>query len=312
MVEALCRIVGPPPPPAADGTVSKWHTAPDGQTFWVVRGEGFNDDGMRDREHDLNASPGVHRIVCLGDSVTAGRGVKKTEAYPFYLESFLSQLGLSVEVFNIAASGWSTRQEATAYTQIARKYKPNHVFLGVCLNDIAEMHNNLTAPPPAIVSSLMRHSALIRTLIGAEQRQAASVRQVFDDPGHPAVRDGWEKVFEDLLRLQRETQQDRCDLSVVVFPFRFQLETDPPPPVAQKKMCEFSRRHGIPCLDLRDALTPLGPKAMIDDSHLSPLGTKRVAEELIRWGRSGCVMCGLELIGVEAAECPRCGTTIER
>lgn len=312
VVELFCRAAGLGSTEAVAHYVSDWHEMPDGRTFWVVRGKGFNSDGMRDREHTVEKPPGVYRIICLGDSVTFGHRVRRDQTYCHLLESFLRQLGLKVEVFNIATSGWSTRQEVTAYRVIGRKYQPDQVFLGFCLNDVAEMQNNLTAPPPALASFLVRHSALARWIVGAERRQIHNAEELLTNAEAPAVREGWKRVFDELTLLQEETQQQGCALSVLIFPFRFQLAPDAPPPLAQVTLFEFCRKRGIPCLDLLPALKNVGPSAFIDESHLSNEGARVVAEELVRWGRSGCVMCGFDLTGVQADACPQCGYPIQR
>lgn len=312
VAELICRAVGAGGANAVAHYISDWHETPDGRTFWVVRGEGYNADGMRDRTHAVDKPPGVRRIVCLGDSVTVGHGVARSQSYPFLFESFLKQLGLPVEVFNIAVSGWSTRQEATAYRAIVRRYRPDHIFLGFCLNDVAEMQNNLTAPPHWVMSILVRRSALVRWALHAESRQIEGVEQLFDEFETEAVRDGWERVFADLLALRDDTRADGCDLSVVMFPFRFQLAAGAPPPLAQRKLFAFCHAQGIPCLDLLPALREMGQSAFIDDSHLSPAGARVVAEEFIRWGRSGCMMCGHDLSEQKSKSkvCPRCGHPI--
>ena len=310
--ELLCRITGAGAVGELASELSDWHDSPDGRRFWVVRGAGYNSDGMRDRAHPIAKPPGVHRIVCLGDSVTVGHGVARHESYPFLLESFLQQMKVSVEVLNVAVSGWSTLQEAMGYELIARKYRPDHIFLGVCLNDVAEMHNNLTEPPPPIVSMLQRHSALVRWVIDAKGREVGQVRDLFTEPPTPAVEDGWRRVFREIERLQAMTQADGCALSVVVFPFRFQLQPDAPRPVAQERLFRWCLEHDIPSLDLLPALRRVGPDAFIDESHFTLVGAKAVAEELVRWGRSGCMMCGLDLAAVHSERCPRCGRGIER
>ena len=310
--EGLCRVFGLGTYEPAAHYISDWHNTPDGRTFWVVRGPGFNSDGMRDRQHDVDKPPGLHRIVCLGDSVTAGHGVRRSESYVFLLESFLQQMGLTVEVFNIAASGWSTRQEAAAYEQIARRYRPDHVFLGFCLNDVAEMHNNLTQPPSPLVSAVVRRSALVRWAIEAEGRQVTSVKDLLQPTLSPAVKSGWAKVLAEIDALHAATKQDGCDLSVLVFPFRFQLDPGAPAPIAQRSLFQECHKRGIPCMDLLPALRAVGSDAFIDDSHLSPAGAAVVAREIIRWGRTGCMMCGFDLEAVTAETCPKCGTVIQR
>lgn len=310
--EMLCRMLGLGRALEVNQYVSEWHDTPDGRTFWVVRGVGFNSDGMRDREHAIKKPAGTFRIVCLGDSVTVGHGVPMSQSYPYLLESFNAQMGLRVDVMNIAVSGWATLQEAVAYREIARKYKPDHVFLGFCLNDVAELHNNLTEPPPALMQGILRRSALARWLVNAKGREVHSVRELFDNPETPAVRDGWQRVAENLTRLRDDTLADGCGLSVLIFPFRFQVEPDPPEPIAQKRLFDLCQAGGIPCLDLRPALMPLGADAFVDQSHLSLAGAKVVAEEMIRWGRSGCMMCGHDLVDFAGEACPRCRHKIER
>jgi lysophospholipase L1-like esterase len=291
--------------------ISDWHRMPDGRTFWVVRGPGYNADGMRDREHERAKPEGVHRIVCLGDSVTAGHGVKPSERCSAYLEADLRRRGLAVEVFNVAASGWSTHQELTAYRAVARRYQPDHVFLGFCLNDVAEMNNNLQSPPPALARFLARHSALARRLVGAERRQVSRVEELLADSEPPAVCRGWKLVFDELHALKQATSVDGCDLSVLIFPFRFQLLADGPPPRAQRKLAAFCREQDIPCLDLLPALRAIGPSAFIDESHLSPLGARAAAERIVRWGQSGCVWCGFDLTETTSDRCPNCGKPVE-
>jgi hypothetical protein len=48
---------------------------------------------------------------------------------------------------SVALPGWSTRQERYAYERIARRYRPDAVVLAVVLNDMEDLHNNLTQPP---------------------------------------------------------------------------------------------------------------------------------------------------------------------
>ncbi len=309
--EVVCRVLGLGRAEEVAHYVSEWHNTPDGRTFWVVRGEGYNREGMRDRDHAVPKPPDTFRVICLGDSVTLGHGVKRSESYPFLLEAFFQQLGLPMrfEVFTIAASGWSTLQQATAYRELARKYGPDQVFLGLCFNDVAEMQNNLTRPPPGAVSFLMRHSALARWTVDARGREVHSVRELFVEPEPEAVSAGWERVFEQILALRNDVAADGASLSVVIFPFRFQLEPGAPPPLAQAKVAAFCRRQEIPCFDLLETLRPAGPAAMIDESHLSPEGARLTAEALIHWGLTGCMMCGLDLSAAEpgGAACPRCG-----
>jgi len=55
-----------------------------------------------------NAQPSTKRIVALGDSLTAGFGLKQGEAFPDQLQRALSFQGLSVKVDNAGVSGDTT------------------------------------------------------------------------------------------------------------------------------------------------------------------------------------------------------------
>lgn len=310
LVEFVCRLLGLGHSEEVARHVADWHHAPHGRAFWVVRGEGHNRDGLRDRDHAVPKPPDTFRVICLGDSVTVGHGVKRSESWPFALEAYFKQLSLpmDMEVFTIATSGWSTLQETTAYRELARKYAPDQVFLGFCLNDVAEMQNNLTRPPPGAISLAMKHSAAARWLANARGREVHSVRELFVDPEPPAVATGWERVFGELLALRDAVRADGATLSIVIFPFRFQLEPNAPPSLAQQRLFAFCRGHEIPCLDLLDALRALGQDAMIDESHLSPAGARAAAEAVIAWGRTGCMMCGQDHshLAADTRACPRC------
>lgn len=57
--------------------------------------------------------PGVIRLVAIGDSVTHGWGVSRSEAYPAQLESYLKGQGKSVEVINAGVPANALRTMAT-------------------------------------------------------------------------------------------------------------------------------------------------------------------------------------------------------
>lgn len=285
--ELLCRITGSGSAQPNAHYISEWHKMPDGRTFWVVRGPGYNDDGMRDRQHETEKPPGTFRLVCLGDSVTLGHGVPPESSYPSILETSLRAAGMPAEVFNVSASGWATHQELTAYQAVVRKYSPDQVILGFCLNDVAEMQNNLRAPPSAIMRAAARYSALARALVNAHAREIRNVEALMASPESPAVREGWDRVFADLATLHDEVRGDGVEFWVMVFPFRFQLTSDAPPPRAQERLRAFCAERNIPFLDLLPALRSLGPEALLDESHLTPAAACAVAEAVVRWGRGG-------------------------
>lgn len=303
------RLLGLGPAVEVAEYMSVWPDMPGDRPFWVVRGVGFNRHGLRDRDHPLQKPPGTFRIACLGDSVTYGHDLRRGQNFTTLLEQYLRQIGVEAEVMNVAIPGWSTLQEAAAYEELVRPYRPDHVILGFCLNDVAEMQNNLTRPP-RLAAFLASHSALVRWAANPRGRQVADVLQLLNEPDSPPVRGGWARVFEELERITRYAAEDGSEFSIIMFPFRLQLEEGAPAPTAQKTLYDYCMARRIPCLDLLPALRPIGPEAFIDDSHLSAAGSSAVAAELVRWGRTGCWLCGLDLADVKEARCPRCGEPI--
>jgi HEAT repeat protein len=235
----------------------------------------FNRDGVRDRPWPEEKLPGVRRVVCLGDSVTYGPDAEASEAYPQTLGRLLAARGPWAEVLNVSLWGWSTFHERLAYERIARRYRPDLVLLGVCLNDLPDL---LALRPPPLLVALHRRSALLRWLIGAEARQAHAVEDLFGETPGAAV--AYARFAEELACLRRETDADGAGLALVVFPIRPQLSGAPPPPRPQQRLRAIAERAGLGFLDLREALAPLGEAAFLpgDGLHLTGDGCRRVAE----------------------------------
>jgi HEAT repeat protein/lysophospholipase L1-like esterase len=284
--EVAARLTEPAVPLAPAAYITDWQ-AWDGD-FYTVKStavgwppwEDYNGEGLRDREHALSKRPSAWRVACLGDSVTLGFGIRPDQAWPQVLEELAEADGRDLDVMNVALGGWSTRQELIAYRKIARRYHPDEVLLGICLNDVAEMQNNL-ARPPRLLADLYRSSALARRLVAAREREIDAVEELFRTPAPPQVRRGYERMFADLRALRDSVRADGGRFGILVFPFRFQVAPGAPPPLAQATLAEFCSREGIPLLDLLPALAPLGEPAFHDYDHFSPAGARLVAEQVL-------------------------------
>jgi hypothetical protein len=259
--------------------------------FYVMRSEAvgwppyqeFNGDGLRDRTRPRTKPGGTWRIAVLGDSVTLGSDLKPHQAYPRLLEARLQGAGRRIEVLSVALWGWSTRQERIAWHRIARGYDPDQVILAVCLNDIPELHNNLTRPPGWVIA-LHRHSALVRRLVDAEGREIENVERLFESPDDPRVQAAMEEFFEEVRTLRREVEDDGASFAMIVFPFRFQLQGGAPPAVVQERIAAFCEADGLECLDMLPVLERLGPQAFLDYDHLSRQGSSVTADTLLASG----------------------------
>jgi hypothetical protein len=177
---------------------------------------------------------------------------------------------------NVALPGWSTRQQRIAYERIARRYRPDHVLVGFCLNDVAELQNNL-ARPPRILVALFQISSLFRAILRPQAWEIARVEELFYDDDSTRVRDGWKRTFAELESLAEQVHGDGASFGLVVLPFRLQVEADAPEAIPQEKLRLFAQKQGIGYFDALPTLSKVGPRAFLDYDHLSSTGARAVA-----------------------------------
>jgi lysophospholipase L1-like esterase len=282
-IEALCRLLGLGEQDPVAFYIANWEKQWQGDFYVLSEREDINRDGLRDRDHAVENPGQLHRIAFLGDSVTFGWRLPPAHSFPVITERLLEERGEPAEVFNVALPGWSTRQERIAYRRIARKYRPDHVVLALCLNDVPEMLNNLSKPPAAFAFAY-RHSNLLRALLRAQEREIGRVEELFLFPDSERVRRGWELTLEEVRTLAAEVRTDGARFTLLVLPFRLQVDAMAGSPDPQRLVEQFSRENGIPYLDLLPALQTLGGRGFIDYDHLSPQGAHLVANTLVDSG----------------------------
>jgi len=230
----------------------------------------INAEGFRDRTHAYEKPDDFWRVAILGDSVSAGFGLEAEQALARVLERQLEADGERIEVLSMAVRGWSTRQQRIAYHRTVRAYAPDQVLVAVCLNDITELAIQLR-PPPGMLVSLHRHSALVRRLVDASHREERQVGELFR--GEPPLG----AFFDEVRELRSEVVADGAELGLVVLPYRFQVMADAPVPRVQGTISDWCASVNLRCLDLLPALSSAGPGAFLDENHLSQEGTLRAA-----------------------------------
>jgi lysophospholipase L1-like esterase len=110
------------------------HKSADITTYFSI-----NREGMRsDRDFTYEKTPGVIRIVSLGDSFTIGFEVDLEQCFSSVLERELRDAGLDVEVLNAGVSGYSNAEELLYLERELIKYAPDLVLLSFYGNDVEE------------------------------------------------------------------------------------------------------------------------------------------------------------------------------
>ncbi|KAF0232148.1 MAG: G-D-S-L family lipolytic [Desulfovibrionaceae bacterium] len=82
----------------------------------------------------VHAGPGPLRIAALGDSLTAGYGLRPNEAFPAALQQELARRGHSVEMINFGISGDTTAGGVSRVSAVIRA-RPDGVILELGAND---------------------------------------------------------------------------------------------------------------------------------------------------------------------------------
>src|SRR5262249_32301931 len=101
---------------------------------WGLGRVNTDDFGTRNT-HSSTRTPGVRRILLLGDSVTFGYGVDQTQSFPAALETLLNKGTTKYEVINAGVPGFSIRDEAALLPSLIQKYSPDVVMWIVVSND---------------------------------------------------------------------------------------------------------------------------------------------------------------------------------
>ncbi len=271
---------------------SRWKTRVGGHPVAINR------QGFRDRDFGPR-TPGVFRILVLGDSVTFGHGQPEAAGFVRRLEEGLRRDGQRVEVLNGGIPGWSTYQQRRFYESEGDALAPDLVLVAFVLNDVTEIQRGLIeldlerglrlvrwlnwlAERSAAVAGLKRAYA---AAFAPNERQVDHVLQLARRSDAPEVRRAMQQTQAELARLIETSRARGAALGLVLLPFRFQL-VDASLDAPQRRLAAFAREAGIAVLDTRPALAAHDPDAVLMDAdHLTPLGHRIVAEEITAWLR---------------------------
>jgi hypothetical protein len=251
------------------------------------------------------------RVMVLGDSYTASRGVEDGEDY----STLLGRMP-GVEIFSYGGEGYSTAQELMVFRRFGPRVQPSLVLLQTSTNDFinnsAELestsliNNNLKVRPyleagrmvlryprfgGSLRARLVNDSALGRRIFYALDQGRAwfALRGWLDTVeneigpdlgGHAGFRRSVETTETLLVMLRDEARP----APLMVFP----ADGIGPDAPFRLELAALCARQGIPFLeslpDVLDAAdSPEDSVYLKDDPHWSARGHALAADELIRW-----------------------------
>ena len=225
---------------------------------WFDRYYHLNGDYIRDNiEYDSRIGRGKRRVTFVGDSFTAGHGIKDVEnrfvnrirrAHPDWEVHMLAQLGID------------TGGEL-GYLQncLTNGYQPDQVVLVYCLNDIGDLVPEHNAALGRVLAEAINQSGWLRqnsyffnTLDHRWRVRCDPLLHGYYDYVRDMYQDGpfWEQQKQRLLAFRDLVQSNGGRLAVVTFPFFHALGPHYDYRFVHQRLDAFWRDAAVPHLDL--------------------------------------------------------------
>jgi hypothetical protein len=106
---------------------------------------GYNSCGIRDREEVCQKKPpGQRRVVCIGDSMTVGWGLRLRDNWTARVERLLRERDDRIRTVNCGASGTFYVDEYSAGLRHRFwRFEPDVVLVSLCLNDLLPINGGM-------------------------------------------------------------------------------------------------------------------------------------------------------------------------
>ena len=250
-----------------------------------------NSLGMRDDEPLPRATPGLFRILAVGDSVTFGYRVPVEKNFCSVLEQQLKAepIGpLHFEVLNTGVSGYSSQDEAAAFEGKWLALKPDLVLISYCMND-PEIEPHQPLQRFFIPPHWWQHSSLLRYLV--QRSEGRKVRELgggnyfryLHAPSEPS----WKSVEAAFARIAARAKEKNFRVVLAIFPmFSPDPWSDYPFRVQHAQVAKEGERNGFLVLDLLPRFELEKPADLLivpDDMHPNAAGHRIAAQEMQRF-----------------------------
>ena len=216
-----------------------------------------NEHGFRGGSVAVDKPPGVVRIAVLGSSYSLGQGLDDDETYPARLQALLdARLSGHYEVLNFAVSNHRIHDMASAYRQIADRFRPDLVlvefydgFLWAPMAPSTPEHRE-----PGLAAMLSRYSFLYtaaRRLVAdhAIGQWSRAGRSLLAAPtSRPAEQAPSSPGCAELARFVAERRSEGVDVAIVRLARLDELAGEPRDVFAGSRRC-CSERAGCSTID---------------------------------------------------------------
>jgi hypothetical protein len=220
--------------------------------YWNTR----NGLGCRDNvNYYLPVSPGKRRISFLGDSFTAGQGIKNIE------DRFVNRIRShrsDWEIHMLADLGWDTDSELDFLKyEVAQNYQLDNVVLVFCLNDVSDLIPHWMDSVKSAEEDIRKAGWLIQNsyVVNFLYSHWQIMHNPYTKDYYSFIGDGyrgeiWDKEAKQLRELHDLVRSTGGKLMVVTFPFVNAVGPNYPYATIHKQLDEFWKTENVPHLDL--------------------------------------------------------------
>ena len=216
----------------------------------------YNALGLRGPEVAVSKTPGVPRVMLLGDSFVEGKQVADDEVLTTVMQRLAAAGGRPIEVLNAGVSGYGTAEELILWEKLGRALVPDLVLVGFYPNDVRNNEDRgffdvrdgrvvaVKAPPLPNVrliydvrkwfASRSHVYMLFKQGIDALTHEASDdtpargapleAEEVFARAPSKRVAHGWELTLALLGELRARVEARGARFAVVLLPTRFQVD----------------------------------------------------------------------------------------
>lgn len=234
-----------------------------------------NSYGLRDGEFSLEPKANTFRILCLGDSLTFGDGVRSEDTYPKQLEALLNaDRPRTYEVINGGVSAYDTWQEISYLKRDGWRFKPHLVVLGVYANDVVPRPKHvpqiidstgmprkpglLGLVPHKMVYGLKKSRLLLvlRDRFGKLMNRLSPSREfrhqssLLNGSSDAFVERGWSEIDRSFAELSDLSKKYGFGVIIVIFPMAEQLMNNYPNASYPSKVKDIADKHNLRAIDM--------------------------------------------------------------
>jgi lysophospholipase L1-like esterase len=223
--------------------------------YWNTNGN-KNQFGCRDNvEYGKLVPEGKRRVSFLGDSFTAGQGIKNIQ------DRFVNRIRAKRsdwEIHMVADLGWDTDTELGFLKEIAGDgYQLDNVVLVFCLNDVSDLIPNWMDSLKGALADIRDAGFLVQNsyLVNFLYTHWKVMHNPYTRDYYSFIGDGyrgaiWEQEMKQLRELRDLVNAKGGKLMVVTFPFVNAVGANYPYAGIHKQLEEFWNAEKVPHLDL--------------------------------------------------------------